>query len=711
LHFGCAKLPEGRSAIDDVSVRGARAVDDGDLMDTLATAPSPKFLGLFRGLVYEYEIYDRSLLERDLGRVERYYRARGYYNAHARAGRVRPTSSGHVRIEIVVEEGVPVRNAPLQLRGLDELPEDLQKETARAGRRKLKDKRVFDEDDFKAAETDIVRALTDRGYAYAKAQSEVQIDVVGNVATTTITVVPGPRAVFGVLTFQGLSADGSKEEPSEIPEAPLRRAMQIDAQAPYSTAAIDAAQQALLELGVFSAVEIKPELPAEPGDHPVIPITVRLTPTTLRQVRLGGGVEFDQIKTDVHLLSSWEDRNFLGGLRSLRVQFKPGVVLYPTRISYLEAPNRLLPEARFNVLFKQPAFPEARTSLFFRPEANVFPMLLRTTPGEDDSVLGYRELKASLGLERVVYRVFASLGHNVQVENPFSYKGPLDADLRTLVISYPELVTRLSLVDDAVRPRKGVVLSNILQVAGGPFQGDATDVKVQPEVRAYLPIGRRFTFASRATVGLLYPTGYGQVVQDKLQERTTLSNRAERVRDIETVFFRGFFAGGSNSNRGFPIRAISPHGVVPFLNPGTASQQVALNCNPSAENNFNPDPTLCSISIGGFSLWEFSNELRFKISGPISGAVFCDMADVSGRTSNIRLTHLHLSCGAGGRYDTPVGPIRVDIGYRIQPAQVLGFPDEDKAVASDPSLGVQPKFEVFDLRIPVALAFGVGEAF
>jgi outer membrane protein insertion porin family/translocation and assembly module TamA len=87
------------------------------------------------------------------------------------------------------------------------------------------------------------------------------------------------------------------------------------------------------------------------------------------------------------------------------------------------------------------------------------------------------------------------------------------------------------------------------------------------------------------------------------------------------------------------------------------------------------------------------------------------MSDVSPRTSNIRLTHLHLSCGAGGRYDTPVGPIRVDIGYRIQPAQVLGFPDEDKAVASDPSLGVQPKFEVFDLRIPIALAFGVGEAF
>ena len=42
-----------------------------------------------------------------LERVERLYRARGFYEAHVRAGQLR-LSSGKVRVEIVVEEGPPV---------------------------------------------------------------------------------------------------------------------------------------------------------------------------------------------------------------------------------------------------------------------------------------------------------------------------------------------------------------------------------------------------------------------------------------------------------------------------------------------------------------------------------------------------------------------------------------------------------------------------
>jgi outer membrane protein insertion porin family/translocation and assembly module TamA len=35
-----------------------------------------------------------------------------------------------------------------------------------------------------------------------------------------------------------------------------------------------------------------------------------------------------------------------------------------------------------------------------------------------------------------------------------------------------------------------------------------------------------------------------------------------------------------------------------------------------------------------------------------------------------------MSVGTGARYDTPVGPIRLDLGYRIEPLQVLGYPDD-----------------------------------
>src|ERR1700722_3200838 len=52
---GCASIPEGRSAVDSVHVVNATALDGRDVQDKLATAESPKFLGLFRGLFYDYE--------------------------------------------------------------------------------------------------------------------------------------------------------------------------------------------------------------------------------------------------------------------------------------------------------------------------------------------------------------------------------------------------------------------------------------------------------------------------------------------------------------------------------------------------------------------------------------------------------------------------------------------------------------------------------
>jgi len=87
------------------------------------------------------------------------------------------------------------------------------------------------------------------------------------------------------------------------------------------------------------------------------------------------------------------------------------------------------------------------------------------------------------------------------------------------------------------------------------------------------------------------------------------------------------------------------------------------------------------------------------------------MGDASPHEANIRLDHPHLSCGAGASYDTPVGPIRVDIGYRIQPLQVLGYRNEGYANAADPTNGIQPLIGSGKYAQPIAIALGIGEAF
>jgi len=390
----------------------------------------------------------------------------------------------------------------------------------------------------------------------------------------------------------------------------------------------------------------------------------------------------------VHGIFGWEHRNFFGGLRTFSVRFKPGVVLYPLRINNIEAPNRLLPEERLRIDFRQPGFIEARTNAFIRPEFNVQALMLDPNPPPNQRVIGYAEARNGIGVDRTYRRLYGAISHNLQVAYPFAYVGERDPTLGTLFISYPELITSLDFRDNRVHPRKGFYLLNTLQVAGGPFGGQADDVKVQPDLRAYVSVSKGIVFAVRGSVGLLFPRNYGEQVRRRLSE---FELSKARTRDYQLTFFRGFFSGGPTSNRGYPLRGVGPHDVVPFISPDAEIQRLGTACGNGID---------CRTPTGGFTLWEASAEFRFKITGPLSAATFCDASDVSPRTTDIRLNRPHLSCGAGGRYDTPVGPVRLDIGYRIPGMQVIGGlpPDERRP-------------ETFPLGIPIAVSLGIGEAY
>jgi outer membrane protein insertion porin family/translocation and assembly module TamA len=709
---GCSSIPEGRSAIDSVRIVNASALDGQDVGDKLATTASPKFLGVFRGLFYDYEIFDASMLQRDLARVERYYRGHGFLDAHARAGRVIQGSDGrHVRVEIVVDEGAPTVDGTVRVDGLDDVPAPIATEVRSTVTGVLPHGARFDEEAYAKAKVTVARALTDRGYAYATVKADAQADLASHTIDYVFTVHAGPKAVFGPITLvEETDADSKKGTPVQLDEGLLRRTLNLNAGEPYSTAAIDAATQALLDLEVLSAVQIVPTLPDPPGG--VVPLTVKWQAGKMHSTRLGGGFEFDQIKTELHGLASWEDHNFFGNLRDFTVELKPGVVLYPMRVNNVVVPTNPLPEERLRFQLKQPGFIEPRTTLLVQPEGNVFPMLVAPNPPASEPVLGYGELKAAVGLERRFGKHFlVRLVQNFQSEFPTP----------TIILVYPRLVTTLDFRDDPIHTHSGFYLSNDLTVAGGPFGGSASDVRLLPEARGYVPIARGVTFATRGSFGFLFASNYGDYVQNHLTDTLNPSGASSKRlyeavdRDIEIVYFRGFFSGGPSSNRGYPLRGIAPYGVVPFLSPATlqAQQQVAaskgggLSCIPGQPGY---SASECLIPIGGFTLWEASAEVRFDISGPLGAATFCDAGDAAPGQAEIRLNHLHLSCGAGGRYDTPVGAIRLDIAYRIPPLQVLGYATEQQAAAADQRNGVQPT--LFGWKdVPVAISFGIGESF
>jgi outer membrane translocation and assembly module TamA len=110
---------------------------------------------------------------------------------------------------------------------------------------------------------------------------------------------------------------------------------------------------------------------------------------------------------------------------------------------------------------------------------------------------------------------------------------------------------------------------------------------------------------------------------------------------------------------------------------------------------------LCAVPIGGLTLWELSAELRFPVIHPLLGVVFCDAADVAPGEVEFRPDHPHLSCGLGARYDTPIGPVRLDMAVRIPGMQVL---DSDFPAREEGDPGTL-------FGAPINLSFGIGEAF
>ncbi len=699
LSVACTSAPAQRFNLESLKVTGNSHVDDDEIEERIASRETPRFLGLFPGVIYDYEVFNRFVLERDLQRVERLYRSRGYYQAHARAAHVFRSGS-KVRVEIVVEEGDPVLLRRLDVHGIEHLPPDLRTQARAAVTNELPLGEPLEEEKLDKASKALARLLGDRGYARAVVRKSADVSLPQNVAAAGFWVTPGEPTELGEIELQGLA---------DLPEDRVRGALSLEPGMPYSQSELDEAKRALLDLGVFSSVEIEPQVDrATPGPSgkPRVPILVKLEKAKLRSVRLGGGAQINSLKSDVHLTFGWEDQSFLGGMRKLLVEVTPGLVLYPMRFPTFEAPKKLLPQGRFRTEFRQPGFITGRTSLVAKAQVEARPVLQPEQHTLDVPIIGYVDNRVSLGLERVYYRLYSYLSHNVQVNVPFYYfaPGPKDEALKRVIVSYPAPVTNLDLRDDIIHPHRGVYLGNELEIAG--VGGDARDVKIQPEVRAYLPVTRRITLASRVGVGLLFAQNYGETVlsnaltgapsaETRARFNSDEELRAAWVKDIQIMFLRGLFAGGSGSNRGYAPRQIGPHGAVPFYNNGQSATTGVSNdyCTLPTTN----DRKVCDLPLGGFTLWEASVELRVPLSGELSGVLFTDAADVSPRRLSFRFRP-HLSSGFGLRYDKPVGPIRLDLGFRLPGLQApKGAADE----------GTPSTF----LGLPMAASFGIGESY
>lgn len=667
LALACASAPPvGHDAVSAVEIRGGDIANDPALEAGLATQ--------------EDAVFDQDVLDKDLERIRRFYRSHGYYEAQVRAARVVRVGTQKVRVEIDVTPGSPVVVSKVDLIGFETLPNDLAQQARDAVQLRVGEPLVegYLHDDARRVEA----ALADASYAFAKVVERAEVSVSQRKARVEYRVAAGPKAVFGDVKLEGTAS---------LDRDVIRGVLGIEKGDPYSKRELDAAQRRLFALGVFSSVDIKPNL--KNPENPEVPMRVTVVVGPTHALHFGAVFEQDSVLALAGLRLGWESRNFLGGMRRFTADATPGVIFYP--LSETDVDLKVLPSVMTNFRLEQPAIIDARTTGFVTSNLSIYPVLYSDF-NAGDNIIGFQEVKGGVGAERPVAGDVLKVrpSYNAQLSFPFMYLGEKPEGLDTVVILFPEIVGEADLRDDPIEPHSGAYFSLTAQVAGF-VAGDADDLRLEPEVRLYAPLGRSATLAYRGELGLLFPNlcegdpargCYG----DSLTRSSTVPADDPRVvRDQQLLLFRGFYSGGATSNRGYNQREVGPHGSLGFLVPSN------VDCTVS-----NP-PESCIRPLGGLTMWEQSLELRLILSDIAGVVFFLDASDVTRQMVTFRLDFPHLSAGTGFRLRTPVGAARIDVGLRVPYAQEIG----------EPKLPPEEGDPTTVWGAPLAFHFGLGEAF
>jgi outer membrane protein assembly factor BamA len=193
--------------------------------------------------------------------------------------------------------------------------------------------------------------------------------------------------------------------------------------------------------------------------------------------------------------------------------------------------------------------------------------------------------------------------------------------------------------DDLLEPTRGMFLSGEGSVAARALGGQVGFMKTYVQAFAFrqVPGSQRLVFAARAAVGLAdgfereVPAGAGEVEDPPVS-----------IEDLPAS--ERFFAGGDSTIRGYALDTVGA--------PGT----VGLNGYPT----------------GGNAVLLLNGELRFPVWREVGAVVFVDGGNVFRRVTEFDIGELRGSVGFGLRYRSPVGPIRVDLGFKMDRREIRG---------------------------------------
>jgi outer membrane protein insertion porin family/translocation and assembly module TamA len=401
------------------------------------------------------------------------------------------------------------------------------------------------------------------------------------------------------------------EGAQQVEEQAIRRQLTIHEGQRTSAKELAASADAIYSLGMFQAVTPR-ALNPEAADEP-LDVEFEVIERKPRGLQFSAGYSSTEgFRTQVE----WTHRNLFAGAQQLTL-----LARYSSIEQRGEVRLRLPYFLAERTAFTQTLFARNEKEAGINPGGGFFGVSGEAQPAFD---------LFSVGTEsRVEHRFTERLSGVVGVNfsrNDFSNvdRAALTAAEQeiaqdnTLFVQFVEVQYNTS--DSLLNPTHGLVLRGRIDQSTSAVISDVSFVKLVLEARHYLPLSQRLLLATRLKLGGIEPYGGS----------------------TEVPFNVRFFAGGPGSVRGFELNRLGPV-------------------------NADGDP------IGGMSLIDGSVELRFPLFGDFGAVLFLDFGNVFSSPFTYRLGDLRYAVGPGLRYNTPVGPLRLDVGFIVDRRQGENF--------------------------------------
>jgi outer membrane protein insertion porin family len=192
--------------------------------------------------------------------------------------------------------------------------------------------------------------------------------------------------------------------------------------------------------------------------------------------------------------------------------------------------------------------------------------------------------------------------------------------------------------DDPLDPTRGFFVTGEGSLAARSLGGQVGFLRsfVQGQAYRQLPFGRRSIVAGRIAIGLAdgFPYEVSVVNPDGSVETQIVEDLPASER---------FFAGGDSTMRGFALDSVGT--------PATITES--------------------GFPRGGNGLLLFNGEIRVPVWRDLGAAVFIDAGNVFDLVENIDFGEMRAAAGIGLRYRSPVGPLRFDVGFKLD-RRVIG---------------------------------------